>query len=397
MPKPIKIIHILHHSPSWTSKFVIEDIFDGWHTRTVKALRKEAKFDYQFEVWTPERHISKEISFTEDDILYRVIPSRALNYGREVSWPLISQLHKEQNSYLIIHLHGIFNYQSYVIAQKFPHRPIVAQHHGDAPALYLLERRTLLFTIAPLLAAEHLIAPRFLKNIDWFFCLTNSCIQILKNLGINRPMYIQTMGVDFNKFTALPKNLAKDKMKIPNDRKIILYVGRLTKYKGADKLISAIRELKNQIQLSCLVIGADENDEYYAEAQKIGLEILNRVAHDLLVSYYQAADVFVLPGSHGFNKWGGIGVATIEALATNTPVITGTLQHFPGDYHRLGIWANTTKELVIGIKQILSNPATYNQCRIFAQQYYDWKYIAYNTFSVYNELLNKYYRLNIKN
>ncbi|MCS7258141.1 MAG: glycosyltransferase family 4 protein [candidate division WOR-3 bacterium] len=393
--KKIKIIHILHHSPSWTSKFVIDDVFDGWHVRTVKALQKEINFDCELEIWTLEKQLSRQIEFKIDDIVYRIFPSEFLNYGREISRSLISQLQKERENYLILHLHGIFNYHTYLISQLFGQLPIVAQHHGDAPPLYLLERRTLLLTVLPVLLTENFIMLRSLNNIDYFFCLTQSCINALKNLGIKSQMKTQTMGVDFNKFFYFPKSEAKQKLKIPVHERILLYVGRLTKYKGADKLINAFCQLKSESNIKCIVIGADKNDPYYLDAQKVGIKILSRIEHEALVSYYQAADIFILPGSSSFNKWGGIGVATIEALATNTPVISGTLKHFPEDYHKLGICTYKPHLIATGVKQILSNPQAYNECRTLAQKYYDWKHIAQSTILVYNELLKKYYKLNI--
>jgi glycosyltransferase involved in cell wall biosynthesis len=392
----IKIIHILHHSPSWTSKNIEEDIFDGWHAQTARALEKEVSFEAIFECWVPEKTIYQEQSVKKDNILYRVFPSKALGYGREISNSLIRALKNEAENYLlIIHLHGIFNYHTYLIAHYFRNLPIIAQHHGEAPPICLLERRKTLAFVTPLLLGEQLIALKVLNHIDHFFCLTQKCLKILTKMGIKSSKSTQTMGVDFSTIKKIHKADAKIKLGFSANDKILLYVGRLTSYKGADKLIRVAKELKNLTDIKVVIVGADPSDEYYSQAEAAGLKIFPRLAHNLLISYYQASDIFILPGSPIYNEWGGIGIATIEALACNTPVISGTLKHFPGDYKPVGIRAQEPSEIIKAVQNILQNPhQTQNYC-LMAQQYYDWKVIAQNTIALYKKLLSRYYNLKI--
>lgn len=386
-----KIIHILHHSPSWTAQDLSDDIFNGWHVQTARAIQKLNIKDCSIECWLPEKTCPKQVRHWQDDITYRIFPSRSLTYGREFSNALIDALKKELRNQIIIHVHGIFNYLTYTIAKNFKSVPVIAQHHGDCPPLSLPARRKLLYLFLPVLAIKNYQCRKSLTYLDHFFCLTHACRQSIRRFGIVNKTSIQTMGVDFNRFTPTHKTEARQKLNLTQDKKIMLYVGRLDRYKASDKLILAFNKIKEKIPVACVIVGAHASDPCYDFAHESGCEIIARQAHEQLAQYYQAADVLILPGSDQYNKWGGIGVNVIEALACNTPVVGGTLKHFPEDHSQVGILASAPEQIAAAVMQIFANPAQYSQCRAIAQKHYDWQIICRNTFAIYETLFLKYY------
>lgn len=392
----LKIIQILHHSPSWTSQDLSDDIYNGWHVQVAKAISKLNFTNCQIECWLPEKTSHKEFTIKQDNIVYRIFPSKALSYGRESSPALINALHQEKQYQIMLHIHGIFNQLTYNIADNFKPIPIIAQHHGDCPPLSLLSRRKLLYTILPILAYENYLCYKTLPNLDYFFCLTNTCQQSLRRYGINDKTSIQTMGVDFTKFVPADKIQTRAKLGLSLNGKIILYVGRLDQYKASDKVISTYNELKKHLPIQCLVVGAQQTDQYYDLAQQSGCQIIPRQPHDSLIQYYQSADVLVLPGSDEYNKWGGIGVNVIEALACDTPVVSGTLKHFPEDNSKLGVLASDSAQIINGINYILNNPTHFTHCREIAQKYYDWQKIAWQTYAIYQKLFIEYYNTKLE-
>ncbi|MBS4015013.1 MAG: glycosyltransferase family 4 protein [Candidatus Latescibacteria bacterium] len=391
-----KIIQILHHSPSWTSQNLEEDIYNGWHIQTAKAIQKLGIKNCRIECWLPEKTCHKQYLETKDDITYRVFPSRVLTYGREFSPCLINALKQEVQNQIIIHLHGIFNYLTYAIANNCKSIPIIAQHHGDCPPLSLLSRRKLLYSILPLLILENFACRKHLSNIDHFLCLTHACQQSISRFGIDGKTNIQTMGIDFNQFVPADKIQVRKKIGLSLDKKIILYIGRLDQYKASAEVIYAFNKLKDKMPVESIIVGAQVSDPYYNLALKSGCTIIPRQRHDRLKQYYQTADLLVLPGSDQYNKWGGIGVNVIESLACNTPVVSGTLCHFPEDCSQIGILASKTEKIADGVMHILNNPAQYSRCRELAQKYYDWKIIAQNTFTIYERLFLEYYNQNLE-
>jgi glycosyltransferase involved in cell wall biosynthesis len=392
----IKIIQILHHSPSWVSANLDDDIFDGWHVRTAKALQNLHIKNCQIECWLPEKSKHKEWQQEKNGITYRLFPSFPITYGREISRSLINALKQEKNNPILIHMHGVFNYTTYLISSLFHQIPVIVQHHGDCPPLNLLQRRNIYYSILPFLEVEHFfICKNALRNVDNFFCLTKTLQKSLEYLEIKNKSVIQGMGVDFNQFTPGDKLEARQKLNLPANAKILLYIGKLDRYKGSDKVINVYRKIKEKYNAVLLVIGASSTDTFYNEAVKTGTVIFPRQPHDALQNYYRAADIFILPGSDQFNLWGGIGISTIEALACNVPVITGTLHHFPGDHRKLGFDAFNDKEIINGIDYIFSNPNQFVSCRTTAEKYYNWTYIANNTFNTYQRLFNKYHGVSL--
>jgi glycosyltransferase involved in cell wall biosynthesis len=392
----LKIIHILHHSPSWTSKNLDEDIFDGWHVRTAKAIQRLGIKDCKIECWLPEKIYPKQWQTEKDDIIYQTFPSHAINYGREISWSLMNAIKSESKNPILIHIHGIFNYTTYLISELFQDLPIVVQHHGDCPPLNLLQRRPLLYSILPLLQLEHFFFSKSLHNIDYFFCLTKSAQQSLHYLGIKDKSSIQGMGINFTEFTPTEKDKVRKSLNLPIETKILLYIGRLDRYKGSDKLITAYQKSKYKYDLCLVIVGAKESDEYYQQAIQSGAFISPRQSHKNLVKFYQAADIFVLPGSEQYNQWGGIGVNTIESLACNTPVITGTLTHFPQSINKIGVLASKSPDIISAVEYILKNYTEFSGCREIAQKYYDWQIIANNTYNIYEKLFRMYYNIKLE-
>ncbi len=391
----VKIIQILHCSPSWVSQNLGENIFDGWQTRTAKALQRLNMANCLIECWVVEKQYRKPVVFQKDGIRYRIFPSFPLTYGREISVDLIKAIEAEKASPVILHIHGLFNWTTYLIALLFPELPIVVQQHGDCPPLYLLGRRQRLFLFLPLLLFEEMFMRYVLKRIDYIFCLTSTVQNVLHLLGMKNKCFLQGMGVDFNLFVPSSKILSRKKLNLPVDKKIIVYVGKAYTYKGCDQVINAYQKLKTKYDIDLVMVGVSNADELYQSAVKAGAKIFSRVNHEELVDFYRSADVYVLPGSKIFNRWGGIGVSTIESLACNIPVVSGTLIHFPNKIYTVGFCAESFEQIINGIEYIFNHPQSFNGVREQAQKYYDWRVISQNTLKIYQMLLDKYYNLQL--
>jgi rhamnosyl/mannosyltransferase len=104
---------------------------------------------------------------------------------------------------------------------------------------------------------------------------------------------------------------------------LLLFVGRLRYYKGLDYLVQAMQ----RIEATLLVVGTGPEGEHLrALTAELGLSdkihFLADVGDDALVTYFQAADLFVLPSSHRSEAFG---IVLLEAMAAGTPLITTEL------------------------------------------------------------------------
>ena len=110
---------------------------------------------------------------------------------------------------------------------------------------------------------------------------------------------------------------------LPEDAEILLSIRRLAPRMGLDNLIEAMPEILAQCPNAYLVIGGKGPEEARLRQliQTLGLgdkvKLAGFIPDGALVSYYQAADLFVLPTL----ALEGFGLVTTEALSCGLPVI----------------------------------------------------------------------------
>jgi len=69
-----------------------------------------------------------------------------------------------------------------------------------------------------------------------------------------------------------------------------------------------------------------------------------RLSHRKVLDLISDSDAYIITARRSY-YWGGVGVALMEAMAMNVPVISPTLTHIPApDREKLGVmipWADT--------------------------------------------------------
>lgn len=121
--------------------------------------------------------------------------------------------------------------------------------------------------------------------------------------------------IDTNIFKLKNKQLARKKLKLPKDKKIILYVGRVYHLKCSDILVKLIKENPD---IYFVVIGPDVDKEI-SKLKVKNLKYFKKKSSKELADFYNAADLsFLLHRPVG----GGLGFTAEESLASGTPVIT---------------------------------------------------------------------------
>jgi D-inositol-3-phosphate glycosyltransferase len=140
-------------------------------------------------------------------------------------------------------------------------------------------------------------------------------------------------GVDLERFSPMPKELAKNIIGVPEGHKNILFAGRVEPLKGIDTLLKAMALMQKHCpilaeKLCVCIIGGDPwaetPDAEMARLQEMRLElgVENLVSfegakdQDELPNYYAAAEMVVMP-SH----YESFGMVALEAMAMGTPVI----------------------------------------------------------------------------
>jgi glycosyltransferase involved in cell wall biosynthesis len=135
-----------------------------------------------------------------------------------------------------------------------------------------------------------------------------------------------------SKVTELRQQLGLD------DKKTVLFVGRIVPYKGLEYLIKAIEYAKAEQgeELNLLLVGGEEGknitdkSEYYQQILQLAektivrknIRFLGRVENSQLSTYYSLADVVALPS---VMRGEAFGTVIIEALACGTPVVASNI------------------------------------------------------------------------
>ena len=359
--KKIKVILISHASVSVYlkgQKTLKQMILDDWYSLTAKQIKKYyPKIDV--ECWTPEKAYKKQKRFIHSKIKYRQFPTIfSPMYGLDLSIDMLKELKKEvlkskkEGYKLIFHLHEYHNLHGLMIASFFKNQKIIAQHHGgSSPLRHLKESRRKRYFF-PFFFLAQIWENLVLKNISCFYALSKDEINYLKKLAPNSKIKFQTMGIEDYYFNSMKKKDARQKIKWPLNKKIVLYLGRIIPVKGIGYAIDAMEKLKD-IDLKVIGWGQKKEFENYAKSKKLkNVEFLGPIFYKEKLPYLSGADAFILPSSKE-----GAPVAVMEAMARNLPCVVsdvgGTSLMIKNGKNGIIIKQKSSKEIVKGIKEIL--------------------------------------------
>lgn len=169
-----------------------------------------------------------------------------------------------------------------------------------------------------------------------------------------------------------------------DDRKVILFVGRLAEIKGVTYLIEAMKQLDNAI---LVVVGTGDTESFLksqAKEQGEKIRFLGSKTHEELKYIYASADVFAVPSitlSNGAQE--GLGLVILEAMASGLPVVAsrtgGITELIRHGENGLLAEEKDADSLAANIQEILQDEEKYKQIvqesmKTVAQ--YDYKEIA---------------------
>jgi D-inositol-3-phosphate glycosyltransferase len=215
-------------------------------------------------------------------------------------------------------------------------------------------------------------------------------------------------GVDTTHFYPIDRDEAVEFVGAPEDKDMLLFVGRIQPLKGIDTLLKAVARLAEKGVLGrhpiCLaVLGgelAESEDDRSAEMarlqamrESLGLDdivtFLGRRDQDTLQYYYSAAKVVVVP-SH----YESFGLVALEAMACGTPVVaseTGGLAFLVRDgetgFH---VPAADAEALADRLLRLLDDELLHSRMSQQAAAYaksYDWSIIADKIIRLYEGVL----------
>lgn len=137
-------------------------------------------------------------------------------------------------------------------------------------------------------------------------------------------VHVMSMGVDTSIFNYVAKVEAREKLTLPIEEKILIFVGNVIQAKGLLELVEAFDSLKMSFPDSSLyVIGSQKDGQFVEELRSF---IREKDVEDIhfkeplgqadLALWMSAADALVLPSYHE-----GFGLVALEAMSAGTKVV----------------------------------------------------------------------------
>lgn len=228
---------------------------------------------------------------------------------------------------------------------------------------------------------NHFIVPsQYGKNsISKFYQIGEEKISVIPN------------GVDFDVFRPRDKLSVRRRLGIPQDKKVLLFVGRLEAVKRVDTLIETMKFLDDNIIL--IICGAGSKfPKLLATKRKLGLNnvlFAGQIDHDIIPLYYNAADLYVHTSTME-----SFGIILLESMASGTVVMASNTTGLKDVMQngKIGyVLPKTPIEIADLIKQVLYDDKKLNEEREkglkYVKESYSWEKVAHSTFDVYKKML----------
>ena len=162
----------------------------------------------------------------------------------------------------------------------------------------------------------------------------------LEPLGMPPKLVLRRNGIDVETFAKLPSaDIFRSKLGIPADRRVVLFLGRLSPVKNLEQFLEAFAQVRPANTTLALVGPAepDYDTRLRALAQRLGITgdvaFVGALYDEEKLSALAAADLFVMPSL--IESYGN---AVAEAVAAGLPVLlTDTCGIAPALHERAGL------------------------------------------------------------
>jgi rhamnosyl/mannosyltransferase len=255
--------------------------------------------------------------FGKSEIINNVMVTKAsclgIFYGMPLSltFPLLLALKSRNVDILHFHLPFPLADSSYLLVGS--RRPkVIVTYHSD-----LIKHNPFLRFYKPLLLS-------FLKRVDKILVTSPNLLEHSKSLtAFKNKCTVVPLSIDLKEFTLHNKLQKEFDLGIYPGERIVLFVGRLSYYKGLKYLIEAMKNVEAKL----LIVGVGALREELLEIVKsLGIKdkviFLGKISDDKLKYCYQICDLFVLPSVEHSEAFG---IVQLEAMAYGKPIINTNL------------------------------------------------------------------------
>jgi glycosyltransferase involved in cell wall biosynthesis len=238
---------------------------------------------------------------------------------------------------------------------------------------------------------------RLLRRADAFVAMTGALVAEMREQGVDDArLHEIPNGVDTDVFcpaTEEERRALRQRLELP-DEPIVVYSGRLVRYKGLPHLLEAWRRLVAEGQPGLLVLLGEGGGDvqacepelrHFVESRGLGGRVRFAGAVEAVADWLRASDVFAFPTEDE-----AFGLALAEAMACGLPAVTtavGGLVDFVEDgVNALVIQPGDEQGLATGLARLMSDPMLSARLGAAGRQRVLERYAQDRVTQVYEEL-----------
>lgn len=234
------------------------------------------------------------------------------------------------------------------------------------------------------------------KYLNLCDCVIAPSIHIkenLLNMGIKSRVEVIPYGVNFN-LLKTGKHYNIKKLYSLENKKILLFIGRLAKEKNIPFIIKAFKSLSKKIKNSVLIIGGGGYEEENLKNLIYNLKLQNKVIvvgnipHSEVINYYSVADLFITASTTEVQP-----LTLLESLTFGVPIVAlrkSNLQDIVKDGKNGFLTGDSLESFSKKIEELLADKQLLSQLSENAKktsQKYNIKNTSRKLLSLYNSLL----------
>jgi glycosyltransferase involved in cell wall biosynthesis len=309
----------------------------------------------------------------------------------------------------VVHAHGVFGASGVLLTRAGRATPRVSTFHGPVHREFEVAAAARDFTGRRLRGALEpafvRLYSRWLRSLQARVIRSAPCV-VLSEYAASlarevapgaAPSSLRIIpgGADLERFRPGDRAAARARLALPADRPLVLTVRRLEARMGIEDLLDAFVQARRRVSGAHLVVGGKGSlagrlrDHAGALGARDAVSFPGFVPEGLLPTYYQSADVFVVPS----RALEGFGLVTVEALACGTPVVAtrvgGSVEILASLDPGLLVDARAPHQLADAIVRTLDvarDPAVRERCRAFVADRYSWALAAERLAALYDEV-----------
>ena len=169
------------------------------------------------------------------------------------------------------------------------------------------------------------LSRRIAAMTDDMIVPTEKVRRLLLGYGVRTPIHVVPSGIDLGRFRGSRSEAfvreQREKLGIPQERKILVYVGRLAEEKNLEELLRFRANMGGDSITLLIVGGGPWKERLENAAAQLGLQapdvvFAGMVPPETVASWYQMGDLFVSASTSETQ-----GLTYVEALAAGTPAL----------------------------------------------------------------------------